>query len=149
MVNKDSAVLTPICPKCHAQTCIKDGIVKQKQRFKCKACGYRHTVAHRGFSLEIRRQALQLYLAGLGFRSIGRLLKCSHVTVSQWIHSHGESIKSIRPEGQVKTIKINEMQTQIESKFAVKEGVTLIFDSKTNSTVLYIPVTPKLRSRES
>jgi hypothetical protein len=69
--------------------------------------------------------------------------------VSQWIHSHGESIKSIRPEGQVKTIKINEMQTQIESKFAVKEGVTLIFDSKTNSTVLYIPVTPKLRSRES
>jgi hypothetical protein len=123
--------------------------VKQKQRFKCKACGYRHTVAHRGFSLEIRRQALQLYLAGLGFRSIGRLLKCSHVTVSQWIHSHGESIKSIRPEGQVKTIKINEMQTQIESKFAVKEGVTLIFDSKTNSTVLYIPVTPKLRSRES
>jgi transposase-like protein len=149
MVNKDSAVLMPICPKCHAQTCIKDGIVKQKQRFKCKACGYRHTVAHRGFSLEIRRQALQLYLAGLGFRSIGRLLKCSHVTVSQWIHSHGESIKSIRPEGQVKTIKINEMQTQIESKFAVKEGVTLIFDSKTNSTVLYIPVTPKLRSRES
>jgi hypothetical protein len=56
---------------------------------------------------------------------------------------------SIRPEGQVKTIKINEMQTQIESKFTVKEGVTLIFDSKTNSTVLYIPVTPKLRSRES
>lgn len=149
MVNKDSAILMPICPKCHAQTCIKDGIVKQKQRFKCKACGYRHTVAHRGFSLEIRRQALQLYLAGLGFRSIGRLLKCSHVTVSQWIHSHGESIKSIRPEGQVKTIKINEMQTQVESKFAVKEGVTLIFDSKTNSTVLYIPVTPKLRSRES
>lgn len=149
MVNKDSAISIPICPKCHAQTCIKDGILKQKQRFKCKACGYRHTVAHRGFSLEIRRQALQLYLAGLGFRSIGRLLKCSHVTVSQWIHSHGESIKSIRPEEQVKTIKINEMQTQIESKFAVKEGVTLIFDSKTNSTVLYIPVTPKLRSRES
>jgi hypothetical protein len=69
--------------------------------------------------------------------------------VSQWIHSHGESIKSIRPEGHAKTIKINEMQTQIESKHAIKEGVTLIFDSKTNSTVLYIPVTPKLRSRES
>jgi hypothetical protein len=49
----------------------------------------------------------------------------------------------------VKTIKINEMQTQIESKHAVKEGVTLIFDSKTNSTVVYIPVTPKLRSPKS
>lgn len=149
MVNKDSAISIPICPKCHAKACIKDGIVKQKQRFKCKVCGYRHTVAHRGFSVDIRRQALQLYLAGLGFRSIGRLLKCSHVTVSQWIHSHGESIKSIRPEGQAKTIQINEMQTQIESKLALKEDVTLIFDSKTNSTVLYIPVTPKLRSRRS
>jgi transposase-like protein len=149
MVNKDSLISKPICPKCHATSCIKDGVVKQKQRFKCKACGYRHTVAHRGFSLEIRRQALQLYLAGLGFRSIGRLLKCSHVTVSQWIHSYGDSIISIRPEGQVKTIKINEMQTQIEPKFAVKEGVTLIFDSKTNSTVVYIPVTSTLSSAES
>jgi hypothetical protein len=56
---------------------------------------------------------------------------------------------SIRPQGQVKTIKINEMQTQIESKHAVKEGVTLIFDSKTNSTVVYIPVTSTLSSTES
>jgi hypothetical protein len=71
------------------------------------------------------------------------------VTVSQWIHSYGDSIISIRPEGQVKTIKINEMQTQIEPKFAVKEGVTLIFDSKTNSTVVYIPVTSTLSSAES
>ena len=149
MVNKDSLISKPICPKCHATSCIKDGVVKQKQRFKCKECGYRHTVAHRGFSLDVRRQALQLYLAGLGFRSIGRLLKCSHVTVSQWIHSYGDAIMSIRPQGQVKTIKINEMQTQIESKHAVKEGVTLIFDSKTNSTVVYIPVTPKLRSPKS
>jgi hypothetical protein len=41
------------------------------------------------------------------------------------------------------------MQTQIESKHAVKEGVTLIFDSKTNSTVVYIPVTSTLSSTES
>lgn len=149
MVNKNSTAIMPSCPKCHASACIKDGIVKQKQRFKCKVCGYRHTVAQRGFSVDVRRQALQLYLAGLGFRSIGRLLQCSHVTVSQWIHSHGESIKSIRPEGQAKTIKINEMQTQIASKFAIKEDVTLIFDSKTNSTVLSITVTPKPRSHES
>ena len=65
----------PNCPKCHSEDCTKDGIVKGKQRYKCKSCGYRHTVSHRGISLDIKRQALELYLEGLGFRSIGRFFE--------------------------------------------------------------------------
>lgn len=70
------------CPKCHAEGCTKDGIIKNRQRYKCKSCNYRHTVSYRGHSPDIKRQALELYLEGLGFRSIGRFLKCSHVAVS-------------------------------------------------------------------
>ena len=69
--------------------CTKDGIVNEKQRYKCKSCGYRHTVKHLGKSPDIKRQALQLYLEGLGFRSIGRFLNCSHVAVYNWIRAHG------------------------------------------------------------
>ncbi|MEE9354964.1 MAG: helix-turn-helix domain-containing protein, partial [Methylococcaceae bacterium] len=83
------------CPKCHSADCTKDGIVK---RYKCKSCGYRHTVSHQGLSPDIKRQALELYLEGLGFRSIGRFLKCSHVTVYYWIKAYGESIEAIRSE---------------------------------------------------
>jgi len=57
------------CSKCAGMNCVKDGVVKDKQRYLCKECGYRHTVPFRG------------YLEGLGFRSIGRFLKCSHVAV--------------------------------------------------------------------
>lgn len=70
-----------ICPKCGCEDCKKDGIVKGGQCHKCKSCGYRHAVKHLGKSTTIKRQAFELYLEGLGFRYIGRFLKCSHVAV--------------------------------------------------------------------
>lgn len=131
------------CPKCNSQTCIKDGVIKEKQRFKCKECGYRHTVLHRGLSLEIRRQALQLYLSGLGFRSIGRLLQCSHVTVSQWIREHGESVKLIRAKNNVSIVKSSVLPTCSDSKSNSARTIILIVDAQTDSTALCIPLSPK------
>ena len=73
------------CPKCQSATCVKDGIVQGRQRYRCKGCRYRHTVKERGLGADKKRQALELYLEGLGFRSIGRFLRCSHVAVYNWI----------------------------------------------------------------
>jgi hypothetical protein len=36
-------------------------------------------------SMFVKRQALQLYFEGLGFRSIGSFLGVSHVSVQKWI----------------------------------------------------------------
>ena len=106
MVTKDRLETKVIrCPKCQSSSYIKDGIIHEKQRVKCKECNYRYTVLQRGLGNEIRRQALQLYLAGLGFRSIGRLLKCSHVTIAQWINEHGDTIKSIRASSEINLVK--------------------------------------------
>ena len=104
------------CPKCGSSDCTKDGIVKARQRYKCKSCGYRHTVQYRGISPETKRQALQLYLEGLGFRSIGRFLKCSHVAVYNWIKAHGESIEAIRSAAGVEVVEMDEMHTYVGSK---------------------------------
>ncbi|MDD5228211.1 MAG: hypothetical protein PHN45_06530 [Methylococcales bacterium] len=131
------------CPKCDSKTCIKDGIIKEKQRFKCKACGYRHTVVHRGLGLEVRRQALQLYLAGLGFRSIGRLLQCSHVTVSQWIREHGESIKSIRANDSLSIVKTHNVSPHIGICPDTKNAITLLIDTKKDCAMLSIAIMPK------
>ena len=104
------------CPKCGSAECAKDGIVKARQRYKCKSCGYRHTVQHRGISAETRQQALQLYHEGLGFRSIGRFLKCSHVSVYNWIKAHGEPIAAIRPAAGVDVVELDEMHTYVGPK---------------------------------
>jgi len=104
------------CPKCRSRDCVKDGIVNGRQRYRCKKCVYRHTVSYRGKDPNLKRQVLELYLEGLGFRSIGRFLKCSHVAVYNWIKSFGGSIEGIRSASGVKIVEMDEMQTYIGSK---------------------------------
>lgn len=46
----------------------------------------------KSYSTEKRFEALKLYLEGLGFKSIGRILGVSNVTVLKWIRSMGEKL---------------------------------------------------------
>lgn len=57
-----------------------------------------------------------LYLEGLDFRSIGRFLGISHVTVFNWIKSFGEKLDSFRGDNEVQVVEIDEMHTYIGSK---------------------------------
>jgi transposase len=133
-----------ICPKCSSSDCAKDGIVKERQRYRCKFCGYRHTVSYRGISRSIKRQALQLYLEGLGFRSIGHFLKCSHVAVYNWIKAYGESIESIRSTAGVDVIEMDEMHTYRGSKKTLPgSGLLLIEMPNASSTAKWVPATQK------
>ena len=83
------------CPKCCSDKYVKNGIKYNKQRYKCKKCGCHFTQSHkRGAPLEKKLMALKLYLEGMGFRGIGRLLNVSNVTVLNWIRSLGKSVKA-------------------------------------------------------
>ena len=83
------------CPKCGSKDRVKNGQALGKQRYKCKGCRCNFTQSRKqGTTLEVKLQALQLYLEGMGFRAIGRLLKVSNVTVLYWIRNFGKSVKS-------------------------------------------------------
>ncbi len=69
------------CPKCKSENFRKDGIVKKKQRYRCKEYNFRFTVEQVGKPNKLKRDALILYLEGSGFRSIGRILGVSNVTI--------------------------------------------------------------------
>jgi transposase len=115
------------CPKCKSKNICKDGIVKQKQRFHCKDCHYRFTVEFVGKPEKLKRDALILYLEGLGFRSIGRFLNVSHVAVFNWIKSFGENIEDVRSDNQIDVIEVDEMHTYISSKkTSLGSGLLLI-----------------------
>ena len=105
-------------PKCQSLTCRKDGTNKGKQRYFCKHCGYRHTVfyTHRGYSEEVKRMALKMYLEGLGFRSIRRILNCSHVVVYQWVKRYGEKVRLEMPATALNVVEMDEMHSYIGSK---------------------------------
>ena len=84
------------CPRCKSFEIRKDGIVMQKQRFKCKNCNYRFTVLHVGGPPSKKRAAIILYLAGLNYRKIGELINSSHVSVFNWLKDMGSSLKQTR-----------------------------------------------------
>ena len=69
----------------------------------CEGCGYLYTVELKSTAkpMTMKRQALQLYLEGLGFRSIGRFLKVSHVSVYKWIKSFGEDLEDIKSNDKI------------------------------------------------
>lgn len=129
------------CPKCQSSASVKDGVIKEKQRFKCKECNYHYTVLHRGLDVGIRRQAVQLYLAGFGSRAIARLLQCSHVTVTQWVNEYGETLKPLRAQQDARIIKTLDLQNYVKQKKDSENGITLVVDQQTALTSLCIPIT--------
>ena len=105
------------CPKCNSGKHVKDGIVKGKQRYFCKECGFRYTVKHVGKPIELKKAALYLYLEGLGFRSIERFLKVSNVSVMNWIKGFGKEIESLRKtDGTIEIVEMDELHTYIGLK---------------------------------
>ena len=75
-----------------------------------------HTVQPRGKEAHLKRQAVELYLEGLGFRSIGRFLQVSHVAVYHWIRRFGEKLEELRSAHEIEIIEMDEMYTSIGSK---------------------------------
>ena len=108
---------------------------------------YRHTVQHVGKSSTVKRQALELYLEGLGFRSIGRFLKCSHVAVYNWIKAFGKAADDIRSDKAIEVVEIDEMHSYISSKKTFAGyGLLLIDMGKGSSTARWAIVEQKPES---
>jgi len=78
------------CPNCNSDKYIKSGVVNDRQRYKCKSCGYYFTVNKQGKQIDdyYVNKALQLYLEGLTYREIERILGVSHVSVMNWVKKY-------------------------------------------------------------
>ena len=126
------------CSKCNCEQNTKNGFVKGIQRYKCKECGYNYTVEKRSgeYSKETKRKALQLYLEGLGFRSIGRILGVSNVSVLYWIRDFGEKVKELQSDNNsIKFAELDEMHSYIGNKKTIAGFGLLLIDLVKNSSI--------------
>ncbi len=128
------------CPKCKSAHICKNGIVKQKQRYLCKKCKYCFTVEHIGKPDNYKRDALILYLEGLGFRSIGRFLKVSHVTIFNWIKKFGGELDEIRSSENIEVVEIDELHTYIGSKKNFVGYGLLLIEMGNNSSIVKLAI---------
>ena len=127
------------CPKCGSDHYCKDGIVKERQRYLCRNCRYHYTVSQRSGTADkaTKRQALQLYLEGLGFRSIGRLLNFSNVSILNWIKAFGEQFEEIKSDKVVEVMELDEMHSYIGSKKTIAGYGLLLIDMEKDSSTAY------------
>jgi len=128
------------CPKCKSLSYTKDGIVQNRQRYKCKSCNYRYTVIAKSDvkSKQVRRMALEMYLEGLGFRAIGRLLKISHVTVYYWIKCWGSRVELPIRDKPLEIVELDEMHSYIGNKKTIVGFGLLLIDLEKGLSILSV-----------
>jgi transposase-like protein len=139
------------CPKCSNSAAIKSGKIKGKQRYKCKKCNYHYTVQQKSTAKpkELKKYALQLYLEGLGFRSIGRILNVSNVSVLNWIRGFGQEVQSLSNNGsEVDFVELDEMHSYIGNKKTIVGFGLLLIDMRKSSSISLL-ATEALRQQKS
>ena len=97
------------CPRCQRSNYKKDGIVIGKQRYQCRDCLFKYTTTQRGKPKEVKKLALHMYLEGLGFSSIGRIIGVSDVAVLKWIRQAAQMVKEALPKRERKVVEVMEL----------------------------------------
>lgn len=89
------------CPYCQrSENQVKAGRNESgSQRYRCQVCRRKYTPEPKpqGYSDEVRRQALQLYVDGMNFRRIARTLGITHRTVINWVNAYGAQLSDQPP----------------------------------------------------
>ena len=69
------------------------------QRYRCQVCRRKYTPEPnpRGYDESVRRQAIQLYVDGIVFRRIGRILGVAHRSVINWVNAYAARLPEQPP----------------------------------------------------
>jgi transposase len=108
-----------ICKKCSSIICIKNGIVRSLQRYKCKECGFNFVIGDKREKLSSSARALAILLYGRGKASycfIAKLFNISSVAVMKLIKREADKIPEPEIDSSIKKVSFDEMWHFIERK---------------------------------
>ncbi len=99
------------CKGCGSEEHVKNGLMRGKQRYRCKACGLNFTdTPPRGLPLALKATAVLLYVSGLSMNRTAKLLGVSTPTVQAWIEQLAKvHAQKPAPEGRAVVIELDEM----------------------------------------
>jgi transposase-like protein len=108
------------CKRCAAKDCVKNGIVRGLQRYRCGACGYNFTATpRRGKPPQMKALALLLYAMGnMSFCSIARILQVSDVTVLKWVRAAAHDLPEPAVTADQVVITLDEMWHFLKKRLA-------------------------------
>ena len=99
------------CKRCGSGEYVKNGRMRGKQRFLCKACGLNFTdTPARGKPLAMKVAAVLLYVSGLSMNRTAKLLGVSTPTIQAWLEQFARAYaQKPEPEGRAVVIELDEM----------------------------------------
>ena len=121
-----------MCPRCKAKSIVKNGSsMHGKQRFLCRDCRRTFGVAEgRRVAAATQAQARRLYLEGVGFRGIERLLGVSPVSVMNCVKARAQALPPLPgvDPAEVIWVECDELCTFIGKKkyFAGSGGLLIV-----------------------
>ena len=105
-----------ICPICGNERFVKNGFHHDKQRYKCKDCGYQYTKENSRRPQYDIKMAVSLYSVGLSFRTIAKMFGTSPNTIYLWVKSFAElNYDKPMPKGKIE-VELDEMCHFINEK---------------------------------
>ena len=99
------------CKRCGSEEHVKNGLMRTKQRYQCKACGLNFTdTPPRGKPLALKVAAVLLYVSGLSMNRTAKLLGVSTPTIQAWLERFAQAYaQKPKPEGRAVVIELDEM----------------------------------------
>ena len=100
------------CKRCGGEEHVKNGLMRNKQRYRCKACGLNFTdTPARGKPLALKVAAVLLYISGLSMNRTAKLLGVSTPTIQAWLEQFAAAYaqKPEPEEGRAVVIELDEM----------------------------------------
>ena len=99
------------CKRCGSAEHVKNGLMRGKQRYLCKACGLTFTdTPARGKPLAMKATAVLLYVSGLSMNRTAKLLGVSTPTIQAWLEQFAAAhAQKPEPKGRAVVIELDEM----------------------------------------
>lgn len=115
------------CKNCEDKQIVKNGIVRQQQRYRCKSCGYNFVLGDKRIKLDTAvKRAFAVILYALGKSSYGFIAKLFGVTppaVQKWLKKEAEILKEPEISAEITEMEFDEMWHFIGSK-KTKNGLS-------------------------
>jgi transposase len=112
-------IIEIVCKRCGSNHYVNNGIVRNKQRYKCKDCGCNFIAGDNRGKIKIEAKALSLLMYGSGKASYGMIAKLFNVTrpaVYHWIKTFSKLLPEPIVNTDVKEVQIDEMWHFINKK---------------------------------
>ena len=107
------------CPSCGSKHIRKNGHRANKQNHICVDCGrqFIDRYSSLGYGKKVKKICLNMYVNGMGFRSISRVTGVAHSTLINWVKEVGESLPdNYEPKTIPEVGELDELETFISKK---------------------------------